>query len=188
MAEPTRTQVLRWYTTARRGLPILIGKLPKGERIWGGPYTLGQLAAFGVTLVLGQVTMGLWGQWGGLGNILVLVGVAVAVMILWGRLPTEKLNVWAWVQGVQAATTLSSRGRYRGTAFSLPPVRTARGHAAVGLADIEGLPDPLPLVPAAPPTIAAQDASQDTPDPVATTRPSRTATQTQQAWALRKDS
>lgn len=51
---------MRWYTRALR-IPSLIGKLPTGERIWGGPYTLPQVGVAGGIVVVGAVTMSWWG-------------------------------------------------------------------------------------------------------------------------------
>jgi hypothetical protein len=69
-------EVVRWYTRARK-FPQMIGKTPGGERIPGGPYTFAQVLVAAGVLVVGWKTVWLWGNFGGLGNIL-LLGVATA--------------------------------------------------------------------------------------------------------------
>lgn len=84
--------VVKWFTPARK-IPILIGKLPSGERIWGGPYRASQAIVGGVVLTVMFATRGLWGTFaetnlfGPILTILISVAVAAAAGYGAGRLP-----------------------------------------------------------------------------------------------------
>lgn len=52
---------MKWFTRVRR-IPTLIGKMPSGERIKGGPYKASQLVAFGSVLVVSLWSMKWWAQ------------------------------------------------------------------------------------------------------------------------------
>lgn len=51
------------YTRARR-FPLVIGKLPQGGRIIGGPYTLAQVAVMVVTVVALLIAAPVWAHLG----------------------------------------------------------------------------------------------------------------------------
>lgn len=74
------TLVGRSYTRARR-YPLVIGKLPNGGRIPGGPYTLTQLGVMVGAFLLLVGTRGLWAHFG-LVNLVLLVGVPYG--LAWG--------------------------------------------------------------------------------------------------------
>lgn len=63
----------RSYTRARKH-PLVIGKLPGGGRIPGGPYTITQIVTMVVVFVLLLSLRSLWAFFG-LGNALILVAV-----------------------------------------------------------------------------------------------------------------
>jgi hypothetical protein len=74
-----QTEVVRWYTHARR-FPILIGKAGiNGDPLPGGPYTSTQVVAWFGTLAGLYLTRGVWGQFGGFTNGLLLLGVPILV-------------------------------------------------------------------------------------------------------------
>jgi hypothetical protein len=74
-----QTEVVRWYTHARR-FPILIGKAGmNGDPLPGGPYTSTQVVAWFGTLAGLYFTRDMWGQFGDFMNALVLLGVPIAV-------------------------------------------------------------------------------------------------------------
>lgn len=73
MAADEPVEVVKWYTRARR-FPQLIGKLPDGRRIWGGPYTYTQVIAGAVLIVVLAKTASIWAQFGVIGNIVIGVG------------------------------------------------------------------------------------------------------------------
>ena len=111
-------QVLRWYTPAMR-IPLFVGKLPSGERIWGGPYTAAQGAVFAVVLVLGLSTRGLWGglvdqsSWGGLATYAVIILVAAVAGFAARYVPRTTMNPVAIAAGA-VSVTVPRRGTGRG--------------------------------------------------------------------------
>jgi len=125
MSERDQTlEVVKWYTRARR-FPQLIGKTPDGARIWGGPYTYTQVIGAVVVLVVGTKTVGIWGQFGLVGNALTLLGVAYGTTLALGRMPIGSRNPIAVGSGLIRALSSPSSGNVGGR-----PVRIRRPHRA----------------------------------------------------------
>ncbi len=125
MSERDQThEVVKWYTRARR-FPQLIGKTPDGARIWGGPYTYTQVIGAVVILVVGTKTVGIWGQFGLLGNALTLLGVTYGATLALGRMPIGSRNPIAVGSGLLRALSSPSSGNVGGR-----PVRIRRPHRA----------------------------------------------------------
>lgn len=79
----------RFYTAARRFKQVL-GSLPDGTKIPGGPYTYGQVGLLVGILFLGWITRGIWGSGGAIGDFVMLLAVAVGATILAGKLPGSR--------------------------------------------------------------------------------------------------
>jgi hypothetical protein len=76
---PDQTEVVRWYTHARR-FPILIGKAGmNGDPLPGGPYTSTQVVAWFGTLAVLYLTRDVWGVFDGFTNGLLLLGIPILV-------------------------------------------------------------------------------------------------------------
>jgi hypothetical protein len=74
-----QTEVVRWYTHARR-FPILIGKAGmNGDPLPGGPYTSTQVVAWFGTLALLYLTRDVWGVFSGFTNGVFLLGIPILV-------------------------------------------------------------------------------------------------------------
>jgi hypothetical protein len=114
------TETAKFYTKARR-IPMLVGKLPSGGRIWGGPYTITQVGAGAVVAFALWKTAPLWAQLGGFMNIVVAVGVVVGVVWATGKLPSSGRNPVAFV--MDAMNLTSSPGRLVGGQVALPKPR-----------------------------------------------------------------
>jgi hypothetical protein len=114
------TEIAKFYTKARR-IPMLVGKLPSGGRIWGGPYTITQVGAGAVVAFALWRTAPLWAQLGGFMNIVVAVGVVVGVVWATGKLPTSGRNPIAFV--MDAMNLTASPGRLVGGQVTLPKPR-----------------------------------------------------------------
>ena len=114
------TETAKFYTKARR-IPMLVGKLPSGGRIWGGPYTITQVGAGAVVAFALWKTAPLWAQLGGFMNIVVAVGVVVGVVWATGKLPSSGRNPVAFV--MDAMNLTSSPGRLSGGQVALPKPR-----------------------------------------------------------------
>ncbi len=121
-AREDQQEVVKWYTRARR-FPQLIGKTPDGARLWGGPYTYTQVIGAAVVIVVGIQTAGLWGQFGLIGNALLLLGVAYATTLGLGRLPIGSRNPLSVAQGALKSVSTSAAGSYAGR-----PLKIRRPH------------------------------------------------------------
>lgn len=131
MSKSEETEVVKWYTRARR-FPQLIGKTHNGTPIWGGPYTYTQVFAGVGILVLGTKTTWLWGGFGLIGNALVLLGVAYGVVLLVGRMPIGSRNPLSIAAGAMKAWISPSMGRYGGHPVKARRVaRTSRAVLAI---------------------------------------------------------
>lgn len=103
-SEEDRGEVLEWFTQARK-VPELIGKLPSGERIKGGPYRPIQLLLGGLVLVVGHMSMRWWSGVGGegffgMGVRYVLVCAAAAAAVMAARsIPLTMINPLLVIQG-----------------------------------------------------------------------------------------
>lgn len=121
MTDPAHEQieVARWYTPALR-LPKMIGKLPSGERIWGGPYRPVQLGTGFVVAALGVKTMGLWGLWHPIINYVVLIATAAGTAWLMRFIPHGATNPLMIISGGARVATRPTHG-----AWGRYPVRQA---------------------------------------------------------------
>lgn len=99
-----RSEVLEWFTQARK-IPELIGKLPSGERIKGGPYRPIQLILGFIVLVGGHLSMRWWSGIGGTGvygiglRYLLVVGAAVTVTVVSRQIPLTMISPVMVVDG-----------------------------------------------------------------------------------------
>lgn len=112
-------QTLRWYTRARK-LPRLIGKLPGGGQIIGGPYTPVQFVGAAAVIVVGNKTMGLWGMWSGLVNYVILGVAAIATLFGLGLVKSTGRNPLTAGFSLASALVAPRLGRYRGKAVKMP--------------------------------------------------------------------
>lgn len=120
--EPAETQIVRWYTRARR-FPQLIGRTPDGARLPGGPYTIPQVLAGAGVFVAGSMTRSVWGAWGTVGDTLFLLAAAGIVGFLVGKVPLGGRNPFTAGLGAISALTAPPRGKVAGR-----PVRIRRPH------------------------------------------------------------
>lgn len=120
MPKNEETEVVKWYTRARR-FPQLIGKTHDGTPLWGGPYTYTQVIVGVGILIVGVKTTSLWGHFGLIGNALLLLSVAYGVVLLVGRLPIGSRNPLSVGAGALRAWSAPGLGRQGGT-----PVRARR--------------------------------------------------------------
>lgn len=141
-------QTLRWYTRARK-LPRLIGKLPGGGQIIGGPYTPVQFVGAAAVIVVGNQTMGVWGMWSGLVNYAVLVVAAIATLFGLGFIKTTGRNPLTAGFSLASALTAPRLGRYRGKAVKTPKPHCVSSRVVCPIRDsdaptLEGTPATAP--------------------------------------------
>lgn len=113
-------ETVKYYTRARK-FPQLLGRMPDGTKIPGGPYTVQQLLAAIAVIVVGGLTIGTWGVFGSIGNVAVLFGLAFGVVFLIGRLPMNGRNPLFALLGLYRMLNAPASGRYQGK-----PVRFRR--------------------------------------------------------------
>jgi hypothetical protein len=151
-------EVVKWYTRARR-FPQLIGKTPDGARLWGGPYTYTQVIGAVAVLVVGIKTVGLWGQFGLIGNALVLLAVAYATTLGLGRLPIGSRNPLSVAQGALKSVSTPRVGSYAGRALKIRPPHRVCSKVAVTPVDHTYLDVERTVQPKAPRLAAAAPAA-----------------------------
>lgn len=123
-------EVAKFFNQARR-IPMLIGKLPDGSRIWGGPYTGYQLIALFVAGGVLYLFHDLWSSGSILSDIFLGVVIAACVGLLAGRIPLDARNPMVLVAGFGNALQAPRTGTYRGMAPRLrKPHRSASGVSA----------------------------------------------------------
>ena len=116
------SDTLQWYTRARR-LPRLIGKVPGGHDIPGGPYTITQAVGTAVVVVMGYATTGIWGTDNGLTNYGILFVLALVTLIGLRFVKNTGRNPVAAGVSLVGAFASPVQGTYRGRA-----IRTPRPH------------------------------------------------------------
>lgn len=148
-------ETVKYYTKARK-FPQLLGRFPDGTKIPGGPYTVQQLLAGIGIIALGSMTMGIWGFLGGMGDILLLFGVAIFAMFMIGRLPMNGRNPFYAVIGFYKALAAPRGGRFQGRSVRIRKPRhlTHKTNVYYG---------PLPAI--GPASITAEVTLERTDDP-----------------------
>lgn len=135
MAEPAR-----FFTRARR-IPILVGRLPDGRPMPGGPYTLVQvLSGAGVGLTLSKTTV-LWAHFGGLLDLVFAGCVVVGVVWGTGKLPSSGRNPFTWVLDAVSLYSTPHQGSLRGRPLRVSRPRLVR-HRLVVLQAPQSTPGP----------------------------------------------
>ncbi|WP_344102598.1 hypothetical protein [Myceligenerans crystallogenes] len=131
MDEP-ELETAKFYTRARR-IPMLVGKMPSGGRIWGGPYTITQIGAgFLVGFVLWQ-TAPLWARLGGFMDVVVAAGIVIGTVWITGKIPSTGRNPATWV--MDALNLTSSPGRLSGGRLAVARPRAVSHRVMVLLPD-----------------------------------------------------
>lgn len=113
------------FYTASRNVQQVLGKLPDGTYIWGGPYTIPQAVSGLVffALAMGARSIGIWGGSSStalLLDLLIAAVLAFGVVILVGKLPTPKRSLIGAVNGVMNQATAPKTGRWRGRSLPAP--------------------------------------------------------------------
>ncbi|MCI0686152.1 MAG: hypothetical protein L0Y54_02780 [Sporichthyaceae bacterium] len=120
-AEPAQV-VGHCYTKARR-FPLVIGKLPGGGRIPGGPYSLHQIGAMVLAALVLKQTSPLWAHFGPL-NLVVFIAVPYGLAFALRHARVDgRSPIWAAV-GWLSYLSAPRGGRLRGR--PLRPIRTQR--------------------------------------------------------------
>lgn len=109
----------RFYTSARRFKQVL-GSLPDGTKIPGGPYTYTQIGVMLATFVLGWLTRGIWGTDSAIGDLIILIAVAFGLGFIISRMPQSRRNPLKLLASTIALFTHpGAGGRWRGRPMKL---------------------------------------------------------------------
>ncbi|WP_051426539.1 hypothetical protein [Jiangella gansuensis] len=130
-------ETVKYYTRARK-FPQLLGRMPDGTKIPGGPYTVQQLLAAIAVIVVGGLTIGTWGVFGSIGNVAVLFGLAFGVVFLIGRLPMNGRNPLFALLGLYRMLNAPASGRYQGKPVRFRRPRRVRHQVNVYLGALPG--------------------------------------------------
>lgn len=142
MPDDVQLETVKYYTKARK-FPQLLGRFPDGTKIPGGPYTVQQLLGGVVVIGLGSMTMGIWGVFGGLGNIVVLLCFGLGTTFLIGRLPMNGRNPMYAAIGFFKAASYPSSGRYQGRAIKIRRPRTVTNMTNVWVGPLPPIGNPV---------------------------------------------
>ncbi|MFD5025033.1 hypothetical protein [Streptomyces sp. NPDC058373] len=148
----------RCYTYARR-FPLVMGRLPGGGRLWGGPYTIPQAIVIVTTAILLITTQEVWARFGVLGNVAIAVGLPLALGLVVRRMRIDGRHPFAVLASMLGLIGAPSAGRIGGRPLrALPEARPL-----VGLCTVSWRPDE-PTAPAPKPTGAPVPAAARTSD------------------------
>ncbi|RIQ33615.1 hypothetical protein [Jiangella rhizosphaerae] len=138
MAEdPEDLETVKYYTRARK-FPQLLGRMPDGTKIPGGPYTVQQLIAAILIIVVGGLTIDTWGVFGVFGNIALLFGAAFGAVFLIGRLPMNGRNPLYALLGLYRVLNAPASGKYQGRPVRFRRPRRVRHRTSVYLGPLPG--------------------------------------------------
>lgn len=158
--------VMKWFTRVRR-IPTLIGKMPSGERIKGGPYKAAQLVAFGLVLCASLWSMKWWAQLPlfatGLTGQLYAYGTCVILAVAAGlvakRMPNDGQGALVLGSGSTRLLTSSSAPRFAQRSAVAHPAKRSGRRVRITITE----PDAFPT--AAPVTSEPAQFSEQTPTP-----------------------
>lgn len=157
MDNAQQQEISRFYTAARR-FHKLLGKLPDGTRIPGGPYTIIQGVTLIVTLGVTLLTRGhLWT----FGSFLIDVPLALVISgglaYFVGRIPTRNRNLVTVGTSTVHAIASPAVGRRNGKKVTIRPRHRVGGDVLIDWGGME------PITPAAPVLAPASEFIVDEP-------------------------
>lgn len=116
----------KFFTRAMK-IPMMVGRLIDGTRLWGGPYTVPQLiAGFIALLVLWQAFAWFFSTGFILTDAILVIFGAWGVAYMTGRLPESRRNLFNVMTSAASATTASKTGLYRGVPFKIQQPKLPR--------------------------------------------------------------
>lgn len=154
MAASDDYEVVKFYRTSK--YPLMLGRLPDGTKIFGGPYTAAQGIAGAAMIILVLSTWGLWANYGFFGNIIVAATAVVIPVYLAGMIRTRNRNPASLFLGVLNALGSPDAGKLGDRAFKFRKPHHVRGNVIL---------DYTPSSPA--PTAPREERAQPAPAAVA---------------------
>lgn len=132
MSDESPRVVTRFYRVVR--IPIMIGRLPSGEKIIGGPYTAAQIVTVALVSMMLYKGYALWRTDSLLINLLLALGVVLGAGILAGKLEKLDGNPFIQFDGITGAINsryLSKQGTYRGKPLKFDKPGRARARTVL---------------------------------------------------------
>lgn len=121
----------RFYTKARFFKQVL-GSLPDGTKIPGGPYTYPQVATMLTVLIGGWLVRPVWSTGSAFGDIILLIAIAFGSGYLISRLPASRRSPLKLIgSAVVLLTHPGPGGRWRGKPIRIPAKASRIQRAAV---------------------------------------------------------
>lgn len=116
----------KFFTRAMK-IPLMVGRLIDGTRLWGGPYTVPQIVAGFIALLVLWQAFAWFFSTGLIFTDAILVGFgAWGVAFLVGRLPESRRNLFNLMTSMASATATSKTGFYRGSPFKIQQPKLPR--------------------------------------------------------------
>lgn len=116
----------KFFTRAMK-IPLMVGRLIDGTRLWGGPYTVPQIVAGFIALLVLWQAFAWFFSTGLIFTDAILVGFgAWGVAFLVGRLPDSRRNLFNLMTSMASATATSKTGFYRGSPFKIQQPKLPR--------------------------------------------------------------
>lgn len=116
----------KFFTRAMK-IPLMVGRLIDGTRLWGGPYTVPQIVAGFIALLVLWQAFAWFFSTGLIFTDAILVGFgAWGVAFLVGRLPESRRNLFNLMTSMASATATSKAGFYRGSPFKIQQPKLPR--------------------------------------------------------------
>ncbi|GAA4660216.1 hypothetical protein [Arthrobacter cryoconiti] len=125
MAAPEDYEVVKFYRTSK--YPLMLGRLPDGSKIFGGPYTAAQGIAGAAMIILVLSSWGLWANYGLIGNIIVGATAVVVPVYFAGMIRTRNRNPASMFLGAMKAFASPDTGRVGSKAFKFRKPHHVRG-------------------------------------------------------------
>lgn len=129
MSDESPRIITRFYRVVR--IPIMVGRLPSGEKIIGGPYTAAQIVAVAFTAIMLYQTFPLWRTDSFLANIGLAIAIICIVGIIAGKMQKLDGNPMIHFDGFMGSLStryVLKQGTYRGSPLKLDRPRRARAH------------------------------------------------------------
>ena len=115
-------EIIRNFTNARK-IPKLFGRFRDGTMLFGGPYTLPQLATAFVVFLGVFLTRGLWGAGNLFSDLLISVLATAIAVYLAARIPVTNRSAFSYIDGFVTAISAPRMGKR-----SQRPVRLTPAH------------------------------------------------------------
>lgn len=122
-------EIVRFYRISK--YPLMLGRLPDGSKIWGGPYTSAQGFAGVGAILLTLSTWGLWAHYGLIGNLVIFATAVCVPVYLAGTIRTKSRNPLMIFMGVMKAFASPAAGSVGATTFKFRAPHQVTGTVVV---------------------------------------------------------